>query len=523
MTISIDLDEKQIKDTKKKSKSFFRKTVKGNSPLRKRPSPLHLKQTPSSTEQLPQREGKKIEERRKKSISTKKKFNWKKIVLYSFLTLLTSALIYGGFRVYKVAKKIGFKLNPNNLITKETSPELKKDSAGKHTNALLVGIDTRENESSLLNTDSIIFASFDYDTKDITLISIPRDFYVSLPDEFWFKKINSFYTYGESLEEGSGLSLLQTKVEELINEEIQYYAMIDLKGFTDLIDSLDGVYINVENSFTDYMYPIDGSTNYQTVTFSAGPQTMDGDTALKYARSRHSIDNGEGSDFARARRQQKVIAAIKDDLFNSGNFTKPQLILDLINTISNNLTISEFTIDDIKAVLKIQEGFQDGEGEVFSFVLDPNIGNSRIVTSKNVTTTNAYAIGPVLGLGQYEDIHDFINKVLADPKFYEEDASIYVYDTGLGYQSTYIKTQELLEEYPYSNIRFMGSLFYDKEGVVIYEHEAGLKSSTINKLATFLDTINLTQPEYITTNLNGEDISIFFGKPIVVEEVNTDE
>jgi len=94
-------------------------------------------------------------------------------------------------------------------------------------------------------------------------------------------------------------------VEELVGEEIQYYAMIDLKGFVNLIDSLDGTYINVENSFTDYMYPADNNVGYQTVTFTAGPQTMDGDIALKYARSRHSMDNGEGSDFARARRQQK--------------------------------------------------------------------------------------------------------------------------------------------------------------------------------------------------------------------------
>ena len=69
----------------------------------------------------------------------------------------------------------------------------------------------------------------------------------------------------------------------------------------------------------------------------------------------------------------------------------------------------------------------------------------------------------------------------------------------------------------------MGSLFYDKEGTIIYEHETGLKSSSINKLASYLKTNNLTQPEYITTNLNGENISILFGKPITVEKVNTDE
>jgi len=500
MTISIDLDEKQVKDVGKKSRSFFKKKPK------EQPSPS---------------KGNKATMKGPKN--TKKNPKGRKILIYSLLILLLGGLIYGGYRIYKVTKDIGFRLNPSDLVAKEALPELKKDSTGKYTNALLVGIDTRGNGSSLLNTDSIIFASFNHDTKDITLISIPRDFYVSLPDEFWFKKINSFYSYGEGLKEGGGLSLLQTKVEELVGEEIQYYAMIDLKGFVDLIDSSGGVYINVENSFTDYMYPADNNVGYQIVSFTAGPQTMDGDIALKYARSRHSMDNGEGSDFARARRQQKILEALKKEVLDSGNYTNPQLVLDLMNNASNNLTISEFTIDDIKAVINIQENLKEGEGEISPFVLDPNIGNNRIVTSKNVTTTNAYAIGPVLGLGEYEDIHDFVDKVLEAPSLHEEDASIYIYDTGLGYQNTYTKTQEFLEEYPYSNIRFMGSLFYDKEGVVIYEHESGLKTSTINQLATFLDTTNLTQPEYITTNLNGEDISIFFGKEIVVEEVNTDE
>jgi hypothetical protein len=69
----------------------------------------------------------------------------------------------------------------------------------------------------------------------------------------------------------------------------------------------------------------------------------------------------------------------------------------------------------------------------------------------------------------------------------------------------------------------MGSLYYDKAGVIIYEHETGLKASTFDILATYLDTTNLTQPEYITTNLNGEDISIFFGEEIILEETSVNE
>lgn len=488
MTISIDLEEKQVLKNEKEKKHLFKKKEKD-----------------------PDR------------IKTPKKIKWGKTTIVAISVIILSVLAFGAYKILKISGDIGLKLKAQDIISKEEDHVLEKDSTGKHTNFLIVGIDSRDAESKLLNTDSIIFVSFDYETKDITLISVPRDFYVSLPDEFWFKKINSFYSYGEGLEEGSGLEMLQTKVEELVGEEIQYYAMLDLKGFVELIDALGGVYINVENSFTDYSYPADDDLNYQTVSFTAGPQTMDGETALKYSRSRHSLDNGEGSDFARARRQQKVIEAVKKELFDSGNYTNPQILLDLLNTVGENLTISEFTIDDIKAVLNIFNNLDEGEGEMFSFVLDPNAANGKIITSKNVTTTNAYAIGPVLGLGQYEDIHDYVNKVLANPSFYEEDASIYVYDTGLGYQNTYNEFLDLYEKYPYSNIRFMGSLFYDKEGTIIYEHETGLKSATLLEVSKYLKAENTVKPEYITSNLNGEDITILFGKTVSEEAVETDE
>src|SRR5690606_38935153 len=133
-------------------------------------------------------------------------------------------------------------------------------------------------------------------------------------------------------------------VKEVTGLETQYYAMVDLQGFRQAIDAVGGVVVNVENSFTDYCYPADEtSTNStlrrcgdagmypaETLTFTKGPQTMDGATALKYARSRKAA-GVEGGDYSRARRQQRVISALRDKLMSSETYLNPQKFLEIMD------------------------------------------------------------------------------------------------------------------------------------------------------------------------------------------------
>ena len=215
-------------------------------------------------------------------------------------------VILGGlvFLVYKgiaFSKNIGFNFNANDITAPEKEPELAKDSSGKYTNILIVGVDTRDKEA-LLNTDTLILASYNYETKDIVMISTPRDFMAEINDSNRFNKINSVYLYAENKTKGSGMMALRKTIEEVTGTEIQYHAMVDFKAFEKIIDAVGGVDINVENSFTDYDYP-DGYS--KTISFKAGPQTMDGKTALEYARSRKSNDNNEGGDYARAKDSRK--------------------------------------------------------------------------------------------------------------------------------------------------------------------------------------------------------------------------
>lgn len=162
-------------------------------------------------------------------------------------------------------------------------------------------------------TDTMIVVSVGRDR--IAMVSIPRDIWV--PE---FKdKINSAYSRG-------GLVLAKSVSEDVVGKTIHYAVAFDFEGFAKLIDILGGVEIEVERSFTDTKYPIPGKESdecggdpefgcrYETVHFEKGKELMNGAKALKFARSRQSTDPAEGTDLARAARQQKVLIAIKDKM-----------------------------------------------------------------------------------------------------------------------------------------------------------------------------------------------------------------
>lgn len=438
-------------------------------------------------------------------------------ILFIFLVLVIGSGLYFGYKGYMTGKGIGLNLSPSDLIGKQKEPELKKDSTGVYTNILIVGIDTRT-KLKTFNTDVIIVASYNHKTKDVVMISIPRDFCTKVnPSKTSYGKINSAYSIYEAKEKGSGLEGLKGIVEEITGMEIQYYTMINFNGFVELVDAVGGLYINVENSFTDYKYPAETGYGTQTISFKAGPQLMDGDTALKYARSRQSQQNGEGSDYARAKRQHKVIDAFIKKLLSTETLLNPNKVMSLLTSIQDNIKVSEFTIDDIQAGVNVLKSLssESSTSSTYSFVLDPTIGNYSLISHQ--PSCGEYNIGPKEGLGRYTKLGEYINLALSYPALYSENPSIYSYDTGLGYQNTKTKTDELKTKFKYLDIRFQGTKFNDEEGTYIYSNTTDKFSKSVDILASYLKTNNKVKPEYLTTATGG-DISILFGKEIIIDE-----
>jgi LCP family protein required for cell wall assembly len=196
------------------------------------------------------------------------------------------------------------------------------------TNFILLGVGGAAHEAGDL-TDTIIFGSMDTQTGDLLLLPIPRDLWVSSLQA----KINTAYHYGELKRPGSGgLILAKAAVGEILDQPVHYAALIDFTGFQQLVDLVGGVDVNVPHTFDDYHYPIPGmetaepeSARYEHLHFDAGSTHLDGTTALKFVRSRHSEDPQEGTDIARQARQQLVITALKDKLL------QPRFLLNTSN------------------------------------------------------------------------------------------------------------------------------------------------------------------------------------------------
>ncbi|MFZ5535636.1 MAG: LCP family protein [Patescibacteria group bacterium] len=199
-------------------------------------------------------------------------------------------------------------------------------------NILLLGIPGGDHDGTDL-TDTILVLSFHMKNQSLAMISVPRDIWSDTLKD----KVNSAYHYGEQKKKGGGLILAKAIVSDVVGLPIQYALVLDFSGFKKIIDLVGGVEIQVEKSFTDKEYPIPGKENdecngdplfacrYEALHFDAGPQVMDGERALKYVRSRHAEGN-EGSDFARGRRQQEVLLALKTKLLSKDIYLHPSEI-----------------------------------------------------------------------------------------------------------------------------------------------------------------------------------------------------
>ena len=211
-----------------------------------------------------------------------------------------------------------------------TQPDLR---AGERFTLLLVGLDRRQpNENS--RSDVIMLLSIERKTRSLSLLSIPRDLWANIPNYGWHR-INAAFFFGEFYE-ANGPELARRTVESVFGIPVHAVAVVDFTGFTALIDAFGGVDVTVAKTLVDNRYPtID--YGYTRIVIPAGPQHMDGETALIYTRTRHP-DN----DFKRMGRQQNLINSARAALFDDEMIVMFPLLLKRFNEIiETDLTLAE--------------------------------------------------------------------------------------------------------------------------------------------------------------------------------------
>ncbi len=340
----------------------------------------------------------------------------------------------------------------NKMVVKPNKKELEKSVAPTATptpdplapySILLLGYGGANHEGGFL-TDSIMVAKIKPKDEEIDLISVPRDLWVKIPindEETVDKKVNEAFSIGMSDKKypnkkveftgrAGGGELAKEIVGEVMGFKIDYFASIGFDGFIKIIDNLGGIDVKVARTFDDPKYPIEanikdtcGKTDeevtaltatmsgekleeqfpcrYENLHFDKGRQHMDGITALKFARSRHSPT--DGGDFNRAERQKLVISAVKERVISVGFIPK---IIPTFNILSRYIMtdIDFATMNELVAKLP-----QLSEYKIVSIAL-----TDKNVLTNGVAATGQFILLPKSGENSWEEIHQFIeNKGVA--------------------------------------------------------------------------------------------------------------
>jgi len=291
----------------------------------------------------------------------KTKIIWSGFFLRLFVLLVLITLGYGGLLLFNLNRNIKKTTlehqdpaNANNLIalTKSTISKDKIKLKGADTdriNILLLGIGGVEHKGKYL-TDTIALVSINPRTYQSAILSIPRDLYVQIPGSSYHTKINALYTYGmrnKDLSSEESVKLIAKAVEEITNENVHYHAILDFAGFKEIIEVLDGVNVEVENDIYDTRYP-GPNCSYQTFEIDKGFHHLNAETALKYARVRHT----KGGDFGRAYRQQQIIASAREKALSLRILANPVKIIKLMNALGDHLK-TNISVEEMPAMISL--------------------------------------------------------------------------------------------------------------------------------------------------------------------------
>lgn len=192
-------------------------------------------------------------------------------------------------------------------------------------NIMVMGVDERGDDVG--RSDTLFVLTVDTNTKEVAMLSIPRDTRVKIPGNGW-DKINHAYAYG-------GQKLSQQAIEGLLGIKIDHHIMINISGFKKIIDAMGGVTVDVEKRmYYNDPYDDDGGL---VIDLRPGVQHMDGRTAIQYVRYRD-----EEGDIGRVERQQKFLKAVLNEVASPSILTKmPGIIKEVSSVVTSDMSTSE--------------------------------------------------------------------------------------------------------------------------------------------------------------------------------------
>ena len=402
-----------------------------------------------------------------------------RLVLAGVMLLLLAVGIFAGSRLVIFAQKIlegsGAEFSFRRLFL-AGDKQLIGEEQGE-IRVLRLGIGGPDHDGGTL-TDTMILATLRLarggdEENRISVLSIPRDLIVNIPGYDW-RKINSAYAFGELNDQKQGPALTVKTLEHVLAVEIPYYAVADFQAFQKIIDDLGGVNVNVEAGFTDSLFP-DAKYGYlPPVSFEAGMQKMDGERALQYVRSRHG-NNNQGTDFARSRRQQELLRAIKEKVKKINVLTNLNLLNRTLANLADHVR-TNLAPHEIKHLYDLAKGLS--ADKIRSLAIDVESG---LLCNQVVEETGAYVLLPCAGLGKYGALRNLVNNQFLIGDLQKEQPVLEIQTAGGGG----LKGQEIREllalpSLPITITGLKSNAVYKES--IIYDNTKGQKTRTLRYL-----------------------------------------
>jgi LCP family protein required for cell wall assembly len=240
--------------------------------------------------------------------------------IFAILSILLAVLAVAGASYYWFGG--GLEQSKDNVKGSIVTPQNK-------INIMVMGVDERSDDVG--RSDTLFVVTIDTNTKEVAMLSVPRDTRVKIPGHGW-DKINHAYAFG-------GHKLTQQAVEGLLGIKIDHYVTINIAGFKKIIDAIGGVTIDVEKRMY-YSDPYDDNGDNGgpfVIDLRPGVQHMDGRMAIQYVRYRD-----EEGDIGRVERQQKFLKALVKEVASPSIITKiPAIIKEVGSVVNSDLSTSE--------------------------------------------------------------------------------------------------------------------------------------------------------------------------------------
>lgn len=270
----------------------------------------------------------------------KKKNLCTKITVFSIIVSIISIAVW--VLLYNINNMFGIVASNGDIEEWDFSNEPKKENIS----VLFAGVD-----KDGLRTDSIIYAKYDTINNKLYMMSVPRDTYTK--NTLATYKINSIYYGGKYTKE------FIKEIEQLLDVQIDYYAIIDFDTIPAVVDEIGGLKINLE----DEIWKLNKKTGEWYLVFPKGEQTLDAKQVETLVRNRDYADG----DISRGKMQRKVLTTLIDNLMSTSNMLKLPTIANIVLESTNtNLTfreamkyVSEIKEIDIKDITSVSMPIED--------------------------------------------------------------------------------------------------------------------------------------------------------------------